>query len=33
MQKFKHFELDLKVYEDNIGSLGRLGLKFSKGRI
>jgi len=33
MQKLQHFELDLKVCEDNGGSLGHLGLKFDKGRI
>ena len=33
MQKLQNFELDLKVCEDNIGSLRHLGLKFSKGRI
>jgi len=33
MQKLQHFELDLKVCEDNFGSLGCLGLKFSNGRI
>jgi len=33
MQKLQHFELDFKVCEDNIGSLGRLGRKFSKGRV
>jgi len=30
MQKLHHFELDLKVHEDNVGSLGHLGLKFHK---
>jgi len=29
MQKFQHYELDLKVCEDNFGFLGHLGLKFS----
>jgi len=33
MQKLQHFELELKVCGDNIGSLGCLGFKFSKGRI
>jgi len=33
MQKLQHFELDLKVCEDNISSLRRLGRKFSKGHI
>jgi len=33
MQKLQQFELDLKVCEDNFGSLGRLGLKFSSGHI
>jgi len=33
MQKLQYFEFDLKVCEDNFGSLGRLGLKFSNGRI
>jgi len=33
MEKSQHFELDLKVCEDNVGSLVHLGLKFGKGRI
>jgi len=33
MQKLQHFELDLKVCEDNFDSLGHLGLKFSNGHI
>jgi len=32
MQRLQHFELDLKVCEDNVGPLGHLGLKFDKGR-
>jgi len=30
MQKLQHFELDLKVCEDNIGSLGCLGFSLVK---
>jgi len=33
MQKLQHCELNLKVCEDNVGSLGHLGLQFGKGRI